>query len=120
APDAPGLDHAYRLADEGRGDEALAAVRACVEREGPSAAACYLEGVLLDAAGRPEEAEAALRRALYLEPGHYDALVFLALLAERAGDVRAAEGYRRRAARVAQASGDAAGPDRAAGRGGRR
>jgi chemotaxis protein methyltransferase WspC len=80
------LKHAESLANRGE----LAAARECCElsirRDGPSAQAHYLLGLLSDTEGRGAEAVDQYRRAIYLDPSHQQALVHLAMLLEQSGD----------------------------------
>jgi len=96
--DAPTVDRARRLADEGRLDDARAECRAILAVTPGSADGYYLLGLIDSAAGRAAEAEVALRRALYLAPRHKDALRLLALELERRGERGEAARLRRRAA----------------------
>lgn len=83
------------LADSGRLAEAEAAVKAHVDRHGPTAEAWCLIGVLHDARGDDGGAERAYRKALYLDPKQGEAITHLALLLERRGDPGAAQLWRR-------------------------
>jgi chemotaxis protein methyltransferase WspC len=97
APAERELITAHELADAGKLDEAAAICRAHLEREGPSAQAYYLLGLVGDAAGDPE-AIACYRRALYLDPNHYETLLQMTLLLEKNGDGPGARAFKRRAA----------------------
>jgi len=104
--DAPTVDRARRLADEGRLDDARAECRAILAVTPGSADGYYLLGLIDSAAGRAAEAEVALRRALYLAPRHEDALRLLALELERRGERGEAARLRRRAAVESGRTGD--------------
>ncbi|MDB6112443.1 MAG: methyltransferase [Pedosphaera sp.] len=80
------LDHAQRLADEGRLSEAAAICEAHLRQFGVSAQAYYLLGLARDAVGAASQAGEFYRRALYLDPGHYQTLVQWASLSEKNGD----------------------------------
>lgn len=82
-PDAARL--ARSLADSGRVREALPAIEAALDSEGPSAALYHLKGAALLALGEAGLAGEAFRRAVYLEPGHVEALTHLELLARAEG-----------------------------------
>jgi chemotaxis protein methyltransferase WspC len=94
------LEKASLLANEGRHDEAIAVCGLLVRRQGPSAAAYYLMGMINQAAGREGRAEECFHKAVYLDPDHDEALLALALVAERRGDASMAAGFRRRAQRA--------------------
>lgn len=98
--EASDLSAARQLADAGRLAEALAACQAHLERQGPSADAFHLLGLLHDTRGDTGRAIESYRKALYLEPNHLETLLHLALLLERSGDADRARMYRRRAERV--------------------
>ncbi|GAB2921974.1 hypothetical protein GCM10027093_71170 [Paraburkholderia jirisanensis] len=98
---AAALDHAQRLADAGRLDEAFRAASDCVIVHGPDAAVFYLLGLIMDARGRGADAGDYYRKALYLQPDHYEALTHLAALLEMNGDSAGAERFTRRAQRAA-------------------
>jgi chemotaxis protein methyltransferase WspC len=100
-PVAPvaGLDHASRLADEGRLDEVAALCHAFLKQSGASAQAYYLLGLVSDAASRTDEAAAHYRKALYLDPQHHDTLLHYSLLTARRGDTGVAQALRERARR---------------------
>jgi chemotaxis protein methyltransferase WspC len=93
------LATAQKAADLGHLDEARALCEQGLQRHGPSAAAFFLLGVVLNAAGEQDAALTALRKAVYLEPEHGQALLLLALLAEKLGDRQLAKAYRQRALR---------------------
>jgi chemotaxis protein methyltransferase WspC len=97
------LESARKLADAGHLDEAAAICRAHLDREGPSAQAFYLLGLVKDARNDPA-AITCYRKALYLEPDHYEALVHIAAALEKSGDAAAARPYKRRAGRAQPAS----------------
>ena len=95
------LEAARQLADAGRLKEAATVCETHLEKEGPSAEAYYLLGLVRDAGGDPQAIE-CYRRALYLEPNHYETLLQMALLLEKTGDPVAAQTFKRRARRVQQ------------------
>jgi chemotaxis protein methyltransferase WspC len=97
-PDALGTIAA--LADRGELDAAIAACRAHLAAQGPSAAAYCLLGVLHDAQGQAAQAREGYRRALYLDPGHPEALHHLAALLDAEGDSDGAARLRQRAQRA--------------------
>jgi chemotaxis protein methyltransferase WspC len=101
----PLLEQAAEHADQGRNGRALACCEAEISRNGPSAAAFALMGVVHQASGRRTQAEACFHKAVYLDPHHDEALLALALLAERRGDPSAAQGFRRRADRAVKNKG---------------
>jgi chemotaxis protein methyltransferase WspC len=94
------LEAARQLADAGELDQAAAVCQALIARDGPSAQAYYLLGLVKDAADDDVAAVTFYRKALYLEPNHYEALIHTALLLERAGDTAGARTFKRRAERV--------------------
>jgi chemotaxis protein methyltransferase WspC len=94
------LDRASALANLGQHNEAVALCEELVRRQGPSATAYYLMGVILQSAGDRTKGEECLRKAVYLDPGNDEALLALALSAERRGDTSAAASFRRRAERA--------------------
>jgi len=95
------LDAARQLADAGRLADAVAICEAHLRKEGPSAQAYCLLGILHDASG-DSKASDFYRKALYLEPNHYETLLHLSLLLERNGDNAGARAFKRRAERVQQ------------------
>jgi chemotaxis protein methyltransferase WspC len=94
------LSRALTLANEGHLAEAAELCNQHLERQGPSAQALYLLGLVREATGQSDQAEAFWRKAIYLEPTHYEALSHLAALLERLGDGTAARRLRLRAERV--------------------
>lgn len=92
------LEHARRLADEGKLKEAAEICEASIRQSGPSAQAYYLLGLVLDAGGDVRAAD-YYRKALYLEPDHYESLWHMALLLEKNGDAAGARTFKRRAER---------------------
>ncbi|HEY0182567.1 MAG TPA: CheR family methyltransferase [Rhodopila sp.] len=98
---SPAIDDVARLADQGRLVEAAAACEAIIRRNGSSARAFYLMGLIHDAGGNAAEAERQYRKALYLDQDHQEALIHLALLLERQGKRDAAYMLRDRARRGA-------------------
>jgi len=95
------LDAARQLADAGRLAEAVAICDAHLRKEGPSAQAYCLLGILHDASGDPKASD-YYRKALYLEPNHYETLLHLSLLLEKNGDNAGARAFKRRAERAQQ------------------
>ena len=93
------LDAAQQLADCGRLDEAAAICENHLRKEGPSARAYYLLGLVCDANGDAQASE-FYRKALYLEPNHYESLLHMALLLEKNGDATGASTFKRRAERA--------------------
>lgn len=97
---APDIDAAARLADQGR---LVEAAKACEEHQrthGHSARAFHLMGLIRNAAGNLPEAVQQFRKALYLDPDYYEALVHLAFLLEKQGDAAGAQTLRKRARRL--------------------
>lgn len=94
------LDVARQLADGGRLDDALAVCQRQMQRDGPSAPAFHLLGLVYDARGETTRAIECYRKALYLTPGHLESLLHLALLLERCGDEAGARRFRLRAERL--------------------
>jgi chemotaxis protein methyltransferase WspC len=90
------LDAAQQLADRGELHEAAVICEECLRKEGPSAQAYYLLGLVRDAAG-DELAVEFYRKALYLEPNHYETLLQMSLLLEKKGDTAGARTFKRRA-----------------------
>ena len=98
------LDAARQLADAGRLEEAIAVCESHLRKEGPSAQAYYLMGLLHDASG-DSKASDYYRKALYLEPNHYETLLHMSLHLEKSGDPalrNEARSFRRRAERALQ------------------
>jgi len=93
------LEIARRLADAGRGEEALAICQRHLSENGASAQAYYLVGLLRDAAGDPAAVD-YYRKALYLEPNHYETLLQMALLSQKNGDTARARTFKSRAQRL--------------------
>jgi len=101
-PESPStLEAARQLADAGRLEDATAICESHLRKEGPSAQAYYLLGLLCDASGNPKASE-YYRKALYLEPNHYETLLQMSLLLEKSGDRAGARAFKRRAERVQQ------------------
>lgn len=96
------LEEARRLADRGLLSEAIKHCEDHLRREGPSAQAYYLLGLIEDAKGKYAQAKDAYRKALYLNPNHYETLIHLALLLENQKDVAGAEALNARARRLLQ------------------
>jgi len=99
---AGSLDHALRLADEGRFAEAAAYCEDHLQRFGPSAEAFHVLGVVRDASGSQSEAAACYRKALYLDPQHQEVLIHFALLLDTLDRGDEAAALRTRARRLAQ------------------
>lgn len=85
-----------------RGDQAgaRAAVDESVQRDGPTAEAFLLLGLLSNSEGRHDEAARLFEKALYLRPAHEEALTLLALEKERGGNRVAARHLRDRLKRA--------------------
>lgn len=96
----PDLTYAEQLADRGRLGEAAEICEVSLRKDGPSARAFHLLGLIRDGAGDQHQASEYYRKALYLEPDHYEALIHLALIKNQNGDSTAAETLRKRAHRV--------------------
>ena len=96
------MDEAARLADQGRFVEAAKCCETYVLKNGPSAQAFHLMGLVRDATGNHPEATTYYRKALYLDPDHHEALIHLALLMEQQGSAAGARALRDRARRVEQ------------------
>lgn len=99
------LAAARQLADAGKLAEAAAICQAHLDRQGPTAQAYYLLGLVHDADPDPALSGQAMdlyRKALYLEPDHYESLLQMSLLLEKNGDTTGAITFRRRAERVRQ------------------
>jgi chemotaxis protein methyltransferase WspC len=92
----PTIDEIRGLADAGQLHEAAALCEVHIRKQGTSAEAYYLLGLVQDAQGDPLNATASYRRALYLAPDHTEALSHLALLLEAQGDLGSAERLRER------------------------
>jgi chemotaxis protein methyltransferase WspC len=97
---APALETARRLADQGELEAAATLCETSMRAHGPSAQAYVLLGLIRQAAGNAEQAEHCFGRAVYLQPDHYEALVHLALLMEHRGDTAMAAVLRQRAQRA--------------------
>ncbi|MEK7707249.1 MAG: CheR family methyltransferase [Verrucomicrobiota bacterium] len=95
------LAAARQLADAGKLAEAAAICQAHLDRQGPSAQAFYLLGLVRDSAGDPQAVD-YYRKALYLEPDHHETLLQMSLLLEKNGDSVGARTFKRRAERVQQ------------------
>ncbi len=94
------IDHALRLADQGRLVEAAKECEAHLQAEGPSAKAYYVMGLVRDASGAHADAAEFYRKALYLDPQYHEALVHLAFLLEGQGDRAGARVLNDRARRL--------------------
>jgi chemotaxis protein methyltransferase WspC len=97
---APALETARQLADQGELEAAATLCETFMRAHGPSAQAYVLLGLIRQAAGNAEQAEHCFGRAVYLQPDHYEALVHLALLLEHRGDTAMAAVLRQRAQRA--------------------
>ncbi|AMO99890.1 cheR methyltransferase, SAM binding domain protein [Collimonas arenae] len=95
------LDTVQNLADQGKLAEAASLCEQLINRNGGTAAAYYLMGVIHDAADRKQEAAECYRKAIYLEPTHAGALTHLAALLQIQGDEAAAKLLLQRARRAA-------------------
>jgi chemotaxis protein methyltransferase WspC len=97
---APALETARRLADQGELEAAATLCETFMRGHGPSAPAYVLLGLIRQAAGNAAQAEHCFGRAVYLQPDHYEALIHLALLMEHRGDTAMAAVLRQRAQRA--------------------
>ena len=97
---APALETARRLADQGELEAAATLCETFMRAHGPSAPAYVLLGLIRQAAGNAAQAEHCFGRAVYLQPDHYEALIHLALLMEHRGDTAMAAVLRQRAQRA--------------------
>ena len=97
---APALETARRLADQGELEAAATLCETFMRAHGPSAPAYVLLGLIRQAAGNAPQAEHCFGRAVYLQPDHYEALIHLALLMEHRGDTAMAAVLRQRAQRA--------------------
>ncbi len=100
APAEDPLEHANRLADAGKLQEAAAACEGFLKSNSQDVRAHVLLGVLQEAMSRRRQAEESFNRALYLDPSCYEAIMHLSLLKERRGDIKGAELLKKRAARI--------------------
>ena len=107
SPADENLRKALLLANQGHLAEAADLCERHLRRQGPSAEAFHLLGLVREATGQSVEAEAFWRKALYLEPQHLEALTHLALLCERRGEQREAQLLRQRSERVTTLKGSA-------------
>ncbi len=98
------LDSALESADAGKLEQASQICHAHIRKNGASAQAYYLLGLVQDASNCKEQAREFYRKALYLQPDHYDALMHLALLTASLGDANGARLLQARAERVKQLS----------------
>jgi len=96
------LGKARLLADERRFMEATVLLKDFLGRNGTSAEAYYLLGMIRVESGDTKEGTKMLRRAVYLEPNHIAALSLLSLLAERAGEFARAQIFEERIERLKQ------------------
>ncbi|MCU0783488.1 MAG: chemotaxis protein CheW [Verrucomicrobia bacterium] len=100
-PSQADLAAARQLADAGELAAAAAICQAHLDRQGPSAQAFYLLGLVHDSGGDPQAMD-YYRKALYLEPDHFESLLQMSLLLEKNGDSVGARTFKRRAERVQQ------------------
>jgi chemotaxis protein methyltransferase WspC len=94
------LERAAESANRGRSNEAIALCQEAISRQGPSAGAYFLMGVIYQSTGNRSKGDESFQKAVYLDPAHDEALLALALSAEQRGDAAAAAGFRRRAERA--------------------
>ncbi len=94
------LDLAFKLADEGKLDDALNICNEFIDSHVESSKAYYLSGVIHDTKGDQDKANRLLHKAIYLDPNNVEALVHLSLLAEQRGEINEANRYKERAQRV--------------------
>ena len=102
AKEKPGLEHAMRLADQGRLVEAAKECEAYLDAHRPSPQAFYVMGLVRDASGNHRDAAEFYRKALYLDPQHHEALMQLAFLLDGQGDKSGAKVLNDRARRLEQ------------------
>jgi chemotaxis protein methyltransferase WspC len=96
----PDLNLARKLANKGELMKARSVCQKYLEKNGPSAQAFSLLGIIYDAANNTSEAEKLFRQALYLDPDHEEALVFLSLLTEKSGNVNGVKTLKKRIERL--------------------
>jgi chemotaxis protein methyltransferase WspC len=96
----PPLERAAEHAGRGEYGPAKELCELSLRRNGPSAPAFHLLGVIAQARGDDEQAEHWLGKAVFLDASHDEALLALALLARKRGDHEGAARYRRRADRA--------------------
>ncbi len=94
------LHQARMLADQGKLSEAATLCESYLGKNGVSADAYYLMGLIRQAQDQQDAAAEMYRKAVYLNPNHYEALIHLAAHAEAKGDRVAAASYRNRATRA--------------------
>ncbi len=99
------LAAARECANRGEVAKARDSVGESIRRDGPSAEAFLLLGLLSASEDKHAEAARFFEKAIYLQPNHAEALTLLALEKERAGDVVAAGRLRARLKRIHAASG---------------
>lgn len=97
------VDDARDLADAGRAQESEAIVRSILARQGPSAEALELLGMIRMASNDVPEARRCFEQAVYLEPSRTASLLQLAIISEGKGDARRAEALWNRARRSSAA-----------------
>jgi len=98
------LCQARLLANERRYTEATVLLKDFLGRNGTSAEAYYLLGMIRIESGDTIEGTKLLRKAVYLEPNHIAALSLLSLQAELAGDFARAKIFEERIKRLKQDS----------------
>jgi len=96
----PTLDRARCLADAGRAGESESMARAILARNGPSAGALELLGMIRMAANDAPGARVFFEQAVYLEPTRAASILQLAVIGERQGDPRRAAALWDRARRL--------------------
>lgn len=97
------LAEARSLADAGHMGESERLIRSIIERNGPSASAMELLGLIRMAANDADTAKRLFEQAVYLEPHRAACLLQLAMIAERTGDRQRAAAYWDRARRASAA-----------------
>ncbi len=97
------LNDARDLAGAGRLQDGEAMIRSIIARDGPSAAALELLGMIRMAAEDVPGARRLFEQAVYLEPARSTSLLQLAMIFERSGDTQRAAMLWERARRAADA-----------------
>jgi chemotaxis protein methyltransferase WspC len=103
AAEPPLLERAAEHAGRGEYGPAAELCEQALRRNGPSARAFHLLGVIAQAQGDFDRAEHWLGKAVFLDAQHDEALLALSLLAGKRGDPEGAARYRRRAERARRA-----------------
>lgn len=93
------INDAYRLADQGRLDEALEICHDISKSYDTDPSLFFLIGLISHSQHKDEDAEENFLKTVYLDSDHYEALAYLALMAEKRGDPSQAELFRDRAKR---------------------